>query len=272
MLVASCDAYSDLWRPFFELRRRHWPDCPFPIYLGAGSLDCGEAGVRTLHSTAGKNWSACMIDYLRLIATPYVLIMLDDFFLRRPVRTDQILYCLNFAQRTDAVQVRLIPRPGPSNRLPGEKLIGECVAGLPYRLDMQAAIWDRLSLSKLLTPGESIWEFEHKGNERALDIPHGLYSVWRSALPYDGILAHHVVEKGLWLVHEKWIFGQKNLGCDFSRRGTLPPFQTLLYHAAQLLDLLLSVLPWKIKLTVKKRIKFLIGIFAPREIRRMSGQ
>jgi len=35
ILIPSCDKYSDLWRPFFTLFWRHWPDCPFPVYLGS---------------------------------------------------------------------------------------------------------------------------------------------------------------------------------------------------------------------------------------------
>lgn len=35
VVVASCDAYADLWEPFFRLFRRYWPDCPYPVYLGS---------------------------------------------------------------------------------------------------------------------------------------------------------------------------------------------------------------------------------------------
>ncbi len=33
VLVVSCDNYSDVWSPFFELYSRFWPDCPFNTYL-----------------------------------------------------------------------------------------------------------------------------------------------------------------------------------------------------------------------------------------------
>lgn len=180
---------------------------------------------------------------------------LDDFFLRTTVSSAEILRCLEFAEAAGAIQVRLIPRPRPTNPIAGEKLIGESAPGSPYRLCTQAAIWNRLQLLELLRPGESIWEFEHNGNDRAASLPKGFYSVRRSVLPYEGKWAHHVVEKGKWLPHEKWIFSRQAIGCDFSRRPTLPWRQTVFYHLAQTVDRLLDVLPWRTKARSKQFLK-----------------
>ena len=261
LLVMSCDAYSDLWTPFFSLLNRHWPDCPLPVYIGTGTLSCGFPGVSVLKSDGGRDWSKCFKDCLEQLGTKYVLVTLDDFFLRRAVPTNEVLRCLRFAEATDAIQVRLIPRPRPTNRLPHEKLIGECAPGSPYRLCMQAAIWNRMKLLELLCSGESIWEFEHNGNARVSKTPGGFYSVWHSVLPYQGFFAHHVVEKGKWLPHEKWIFARQKIGCDFSQRDTLPWSRTLFYHLAQIVDRMLDLLPWRAKLRSKRLLKIMLRPF-----------
>lgn len=31
VLVNSCDAYEDLWFPYFEFFRLNWPDCPYKL-------------------------------------------------------------------------------------------------------------------------------------------------------------------------------------------------------------------------------------------------
>jgi hypothetical protein len=271
LLVMSCDAYSDLWRPFLALLHRHWPDCPFPVYLGTGQLGCDDADVTVLRSDGGRDWSRCALDYLDQLPQAYILVMLDDFFLRRQVPTAEILHCLRFAQSTNSTQVRLIPRPPPTDRLAGESLIGECAAGSPYRLAAQAAIWNRAALHAFLRPGESIWAFEHQGNARALEQPHGFYSVWRPVLPYQGCLAHHVVEKGKWLPHEKWIFARQNIDCDFSRRATLPLAQTVFYHTVQLLDRSLDVLSWQNKARIKTGLKRILRPLMHRQFSRMGG-
>ena len=173
LLVLSCDPYADLWPPFFTLLHRYWPDCPFPVYLGAGLSSIAPNNVRILRSSAERDWSQCTMDYLNALDQTYVLIILDDFFLRRAVQTSDILQCLESARVLAATQLRLIPRPGPTDRLPMEYNIGSSAAGSPYRLSTQAAIWDRVKLKNLLRAGESIWEFEHNANYRANQQPDG---------------------------------------------------------------------------------------------------
>ncbi|HET7640689.1 MAG TPA: hypothetical protein VFK47_18415, partial [Ktedonobacteraceae bacterium] len=234
LLVLSCDAYKDLWLPFFNQFNTHWADCPYPQYLGVGGMNFSHGGVTALHSNAGRDWSQCFLDYLQQIDTEYVLVMLDDFFLRRKVESRLVTHCLDFAINKQAVQVRLIPRPGPTHGIPGEELIGACAPSLRYRVCAQAAIWNKASLEALLRPGESAWDFETNATERASLDESAHYSVWRSVLPYQGMWAHHVIEKGKWLPHEKWIFSRKNIGCDFAARGTLDLGQTVFCQCARI--------------------------------------
>jgi len=270
LLVLSCDAYSDLWPPFFNLLDRWWPDVPFPVYLGAGSLECNRPGITVLKSDGGRDWSVCLRDYLDQLEQRHILVTLDDFFLRGFVSNAKVLHCLEFARVRNAVHVRLMPRPGPTDALPDETLVGECAADSPYRLCTQAAIWDRRVLRDLLRPGESIWEFEHKGNVRASALSTGFFSARWPVLPYRGLFAHHVVEKGKWLPHEKWIFRHQDIGCDFSLRGTLPWRQTLFYHLAQSLDRILDVFPWRTKVRIKHGIKIALRPFFRLSIERLG--
>ena len=214
-----------------------------------------------LRSNAGRDWSQCVIDYLDNLPHRYVLIMLDDFFLRRQVPTSTILNCLEFALAAQATQLRLIPRPRPTDHLRGEKLIGSSAAGSPYRLSTQAAIWDRKKLRALLRPGETIWEFERNGNARAALHAGGYYSVKNSVLPYEDFWTHHVVEKGKWLPQQKRIFARLNIGCDFSKRETLPWTEVAFLHLVQIIDALLQVLPWRTSIRVKRVLKFMLRPF-----------
>jgi len=270
LLVLSCDAYCDLWEPFFGLLRLHWPDCPMEIFLGAETVEFNAPNVRTLLSGPGKDWSQRVIWYLEQIEKPFVLVMLEDFFLRQRVSNSMIGECLEFANMNRAIQVRLIPRPKPTVPISGEKLIGVSEKGSPYRLCTQAAIWNRLSLIGLLHEGESIWDFERNGNVRASSYDTGFYSVWRQALPYGGFLSHHVIEKGCWLGHQKWIFGRRNLGCDFSKRATLPLVQTVIYQFANGMNRALDIFPWKLKAGIKRSIRLFLGPLLGGSFERLS--
>lgn len=225
-----------------------------------------------MKSEGGRDWSRCMIDYLERLAEPYVLLMLDDFFLRRAVPTNKIMACLDFARNHHATQVRLIPRPKPTRRIPNETIVGEAESGSPYRLSTQAAIWDRVQLHSLLRTGESIWQFEHEGNVRVNSQLRGFYSTWAPILPYEGFFSHHVVEKGLWFPHEKWIFAHHDIGCDFGRRGTLGTGRLFWYHSAQFFDKSLDLFGWRIKQRVKRKVKVLLQPILRRQLKQLGGK
>jgi hypothetical protein len=267
VLISSCDAYSDLWRPFFTLLEQHWDDCPFPIYLGTGEQNFGGTKVKVLHSDGGRDWSKCMADYLDAMSEDYVIVMLDDFFLRKDVDQQAVEASLRFARDHDATQVRLLPRPGPTDRIPGEKTIGSAKPGSPFRVSTQGAIWDRKKLRSLIKPGESIWEFEQHGNTRANAFPSGFYCTWKAVLPYQGLFAHHVVEKGKWLLHERWLWSRRNIGCDFTRRLTMNWAETLDYQSVMAIYHGLAFLPWGIKRSMLNGIRVLLRPFIPKPLK-----
>ena len=86
LLVNSCDAYADLWQPFFTLLKRYFVPLPAEILLNTETKDFTFDGLnlRCVHSTA-PTYGERMTDALREVKTEYTLLLLDDFFLRRPV-------------------------------------------------------------------------------------------------------------------------------------------------------------------------------------------
>src|SRR6476646_3876365 len=99
ILIPSCDTYSDLWEPFLTLFHKYWPDCPYPIFLGSNAEDYNDSRVRMIHAGHGNNWSNRVREQLERISSPYVLMMLEDFFLRCPVQTDRVEVCLSALEK-----------------------------------------------------------------------------------------------------------------------------------------------------------------------------
>jgi hypothetical protein len=194
VLVPSCDGYADLWRPFWTLFFRHWPDCPFPACLGSDTLIHDDPRVRTITTDGGRQWSKCIRLQLEAIDTPWVLMVLDDFFFRSRVVTADVMACLDAAERLGAGMVRLVPRPGPDERVAGYDNLGRMLPAAPYRVSTQGAFWRRDVLLSLLREEESIWEFEMLGTERSAAVAEGFYGVYRPVLTYG----HHVVQRGQW--------------------------------------------------------------------------
>src|SRR5579875_2993140 len=79
VLVMSCDAYRDLWNPFFTLFRRYWHDCPWPVYLGTNRLQFADEHVTSLAAGDGP-WSERLRFCLQQIEADFVLLLLEDYF------------------------------------------------------------------------------------------------------------------------------------------------------------------------------------------------
>ena len=92
VLIYSCDAYSDVWNPFFTLFWRYW-DCPFPVYLTTETKKCHEPAVMTLN-TQGDTWTERIRKAVEEIPTKYIICMCEDMFFRREVKQDIIEKCI----------------------------------------------------------------------------------------------------------------------------------------------------------------------------------
>ena len=241
VLVPSCDPYSDLWTPFFTLFSRYWKDCPFAVYLGNNEGQFQHPGVNLIHAGYGLNWSNRVREQIAALDTPYVLLCLEDFFLRRPVPTDRVRLALETLDRLGGHMVRLECRPGPNKRVPGTPEFGAIDCGAPYRVSTQAAIWKKESLLALMRPDESIWEFEIKGSIRSSSYQDGFFCVWSDVMTYE----HHVVEKGKWFRNEARRFGGAGIGCDFSKRQIMTRAEALQWRFGVTQSHLLNLLPWR---------------------------
>lgn len=207
VLVTSCDAYRDVEGPFLQLFRKYWPDCPFELVVN------GESGAekgfdRAVLSGKGKSWSQMLVEALDQIATPYVIMLMNDYYLESTVDTKLILRRLAEASEKDALNYRLCPDPP------------RAVKNTAYSVSCKAGIWNRLFLRNLASKTKSAWEFERYGSfmfDESDDRP--LLLTKNLEFPFLD-----VVHKGYW---EPWgveLMKREGIAYDFSKRGT-PPFR-----------------------------------------------
>jgi len=253
ILMLSCDKYNDLWGPFFTLFWQYWPDHSFKVYLGSNLLVYDDPRVKTIAIGEDNNWSHGLLKILELIDTPYIILMLEDFFFRRPVNTNDVLRCIKALKELDGEMLRLIPRPRPDRPVPGYPFLGFIKPTSPYRVSTQGTLWRKSALISLIRDGENIWEFELKGTERSWGEKEGYYSVWKTVLTYH----HHVVEKGKWFRSAARRFGAMNIGCDFNARSVMSMEETFLWHISKLLSYPKGLVPWAFRQKLKQHIKTL---------------
>lgn len=100
ILILSCDKYEPCWKPFFALLDKYYPNHP-ECYLVTETKNCPYCKTINVNNQV---WSQRFQEALRHIDDDEVLVMLDDFFIRKPVDEERIsdiqftdnIYCYNF--------------------------------------------------------------------------------------------------------------------------------------------------------------------------------
>lgn len=230
ILVCSCDAYADLWKPFFTLLKKYWDTKDIPILLNTETIDFSFEGlpVECVHFSPEAAYGERMIHALAQIKTPYTLLLLDDFFIRKEVDArrieeiirwmdaDQDIICFN----TDP---NIVYADWEINKYPGFRRI---TPGNNFALSMQAGIWRTEGLKKYWRPKVSPWEWETYCNVLTTRYPGDkFYCTLENAEQF--IDYGHYGYGTLWgVVQGKWIledvqplFEKEGIEMDFSIRG-----------------------------------------------------
>lgn len=195
VLVSSYDGAHDLWQPFFTLLFRYWPDCPFPVYLISNYQRYEDQRVASILIGKDKEWATNIKRALKQIHTPYVICMLDDFFLEKMTDTKYINSLIEFMQEKKIGYISLFPTTAPTDGpFPSDLSLVEKSKGF-NRVALQAGLWDKNILSELLKDGENAWDMEIEGSIRSNNIEAPFLTVKEPAIYYNPRTA---VIRGKW--------------------------------------------------------------------------
>lgn len=213
LVILSSDNYNDCWKPFKTLKDRYWINCPYETYILTETKKCEY--FKTINKNYGINeWTRRIRESLKEIPTKYVLIMMDDFFIRNKVNQDRIDYILanfndntaffNFEQEYDKQNVEC--------GLNGFKKIinGIC------KISCQAGIWDREKLIKLLNITCTPWEWERLNIAR--DYEYYINS-GDLIIDYGFKVGDFSIVGGKWAKEIVPFFEKENIEIDYSKRG-----------------------------------------------------
>jgi hypothetical protein len=222
LLVVSCDAYADLWAPFFSLFFRHWPDCPYRVYLGTSHKVYPDSRVVTIPIGQDRGWATsvnCMLDHL---GSSEVLLFLEDFLLERPVKNALVQSIVACARADESIaSIRLAPfaswsPDGPvAASHPSLRIV---VPGRPYRVSAQIAFWRTSVLRRFLVSGFDAWQFEEIGSQMSDSMPEVFLESTETAISYE-----HGVERGRWKPRGLEICREGGVPVDLSARSAFSP-------------------------------------------------
>jgi hypothetical protein len=231
LLVNSCDAFADCWLPFFSLLQRYWPELRAPILLNTEKLAFAHERIPVKVSrvasgvTRRLTWSETLLGALSQVETELVLYVQEDYFLNAPVDGALVDEFATLMLKENLATVQLTPfgSDGPfhATKYP---LLWEVDRRAPYRIALQAALWQRKRLQSYLRPHENAWQFEVLGSIRSRRVSEHFYALNRDLFSTKGRQVFGYVKTGI--IKGQWfapavvdLFHENGIAMDFSRRG-----------------------------------------------------
>ena len=171
IVVSSCDAFFDAWRPFVFFFRKHWSDCPFPVFLIVNRLRVRSNIVQPIAVGPDRDWAANMEVALASIPQPYILYFQEDYFLNGPVNESSWPTISPTPSSTTPLRFASIAR---SQLEPSFQPLNDRFGIVPRDSDgrtrLQVTLWKKEVLQSTLRPGESAWNMEARASERTRDL------------------------------------------------------------------------------------------------------
>ncbi|MEO1432505.1 MAG: hypothetical protein AAFV71_26225 [Cyanobacteria bacterium J06633_8] len=196
IIVVSCDAYQDVWHPFFHLFFKNWSDCPFPLYLVSNTIEYPDSRVSPLLIGNDVDYSSNLIKALNQIEQEWLIFWVEDRPPSALVDTTQLVNLIELAQNKNAGYLNLLSC-SPFALVNQKEQIGEIPKGFPYRVSMTVALWKKSTLLKILKAGETAWDIEKKGGvERCNQIDDKFYALSITFKSRPPIVDTHLISKG----------------------------------------------------------------------------
>lgn len=196
VLVSSCDAFFDVWRPFVFFFRKQWPACPFPVCLITNELRVDSKVIQPLPVGPDRGWATNLQIALEQIQTEHVLYMQEDYFLTAPVRSSQLAQDFTEAIAAGADSLCLRAR---TQREPDFEPLNDRFGVVPLDSDgrtrNQITLWNRRKFASALREGENGWDMEREGSGRTREMKLLSYGE-RENMPIPYLMS--AIVRGLW--------------------------------------------------------------------------
>lgn len=227
VLINTCDKYEDAWIPFFKLAEKFWVDNPYPYYLNTESkkLIINNLDIHVLNIEKGEMgnsvpWGGRLKKCLERISSPYVVLLLEDFFLHAPVDQKELERCIEIMEadhRYAAIYFKQIDGfKDVYEKEPKYFLMSE---NIMYKLNLQAGLWRKSDLEALVGDEDTPWSFEFIAQNR-LEGQDKMFLCSRAGTHYDyegavfPYLTGRTTGYGIWT--GKWLWNNDKL---FKKNG-----------------------------------------------------
>lgn len=218
IVVASCDAYRDVWPAFFQLFEKFWPNREYFTDLLVDHWSDASAvpsGVALM--SFGGNWCQRLAQRAASCPEDEILLLQEDFLLTAPVNVVLIEEALTLLEDNPKLgAIRIYPCPGAR---PGFGEFGYIERSEAYRTSLQATIWRTGYLHAIAehSPSGSASDFEIEGGAYAATLPQEVMAFREGRLPRPLEYLCTGVVRGKFLPDVKKLCEENGIEMDYSR-------------------------------------------------------
>lgn len=176
IVINSCDAYEDVWAPFFHALRGNWAGEVPPIILNSERKTYALDGLRirrppalTRDHDTPDDWGGRLLAALACVDAEFVLVAFDDHIVEGSIDTDEIERCTTrLAREQDVCAFYLINPSLPLLEDADDARFAEVKPGADYILNSAPGLWRKTDLISFVRPGDDPWAWEYFGSARLI--------------------------------------------------------------------------------------------------------
>lgn len=220
ILVPSCDKNEDLFYPFYHCMEKYWPDHP-KVYYSTETIKNPYYETFSFDYPL-SSWAKRVLESVNKIDSPYVLLMVDDIFIRQKVN-NRLIHSLPFYFSENVAAINFEFLFDLRDEFVQDFIFKRNPIGR-YKNSMMCQLWCKKKLKTILSykNGElDPWGVEAANYNAGFDYlitPTGILNFgkyktndWRNWGVFHGLWAPSTVD----------FLKSEGLAIDFSKRGIL---------------------------------------------------
>lgn len=254
ILVNSCDSYEDLWDPFFKLLSKYFSN-DFDVYLNIEEKTPSIENVKVLNFPRNESWGKRFRNAIKQIDSEYIIILLDDFFLRQKVNVDEIMKC---AKRLDEQRDIACFYFNDTGKRFTKEFVDDFTfsdyllakKGAHYVYNLQPALWRKEDLYINIQDFESPWSWEVLGSKYQTSNSKFYFLKPACSRVFDyGYNANGMgVFRGKWVMNDvQPLFDKEGIEVDYSKRGPYKANDNKLILFKQRIELRIGLIIFEFK-------------------------
>lgn len=164
IMITSCDAYKECWKPMIYSLDKYWPDCEYPRYI-VTNFEEDKSLPNTQFVKVGddkRSWCTLAKRGLEAIGADYVLFFQEDYWLAKNVDNEAIRAHVQYMEDNAVDYLKITKDILRDNLRIGDTDYCDNPLNIRYSFNTAMAIWRVDVIKNLLIDGWSGWEFERQ--------------------------------------------------------------------------------------------------------------